>query len=140
MFLPLQGLRAAKTGVVKAEPTAALSENGHVARSRDEEAAMAGGGMEDGDMTGNSNKRVKLEDGNAAARGGGLTMEQELLACQGHCRSVSSTSRHLSGQLEAERLRVCDVSNRLAEREAEVDRLLLRIKEVRIPTCGARTI
>ena len=39
--------------------------------------------------------------------------------------------RHLGGQLAAERLRVAEVSARLAERQAEIERLLLRLREVR---------
>lgn len=55
----------------------------------------------------------------------------ELLAWQGKCRSFASQARHLTGQVYAERLRVSELSNKLAEREAEVERLLLRLKEVR---------
>jgi hypothetical protein len=142
LFL-LQGFREANTDTAKAEPAAELAENGHASPSSDAkpggEAAEAAAGA-DGSRAANSSaagnsssKRIKLEDGTAAAAGGGggeLALEQELLVCQGQCRSLSSTTRHLTGQLEAERLRVSDVSNRLAEREAEVERLLLRLKEV----------
>jgi hypothetical protein len=140
----LQGLHEANSGTAKAEPAAELAENGHASRSGDAiagdgaaeaAAGVDGGGAASSGAAGNSSssKRIKLEDGTAAAAGEGggeLTLEQELLVCQGQCRSLASTSRHLAGQLEAERLRVCDVSNRLAEREAEVERLLLRLKEV----------
>jgi hypothetical protein len=54
-----------------------------------------------------------------------------MLAWQGKCRSLASQARHLTGQVQAERLRVSELSNKLAEREAEVERLLLHVKEVR---------
>ena len=70
------------------------------------------------------------ENGTPAAGGRGRN-DGATLALQGKCRSLAAEARHASGQAAAERLRGAELANKLAERDAEVQRLLVRVQEVR---------
>ena len=125
MNVCLQALRAQAANAVKPETV-----NGHAgtpfklepAAANDEAkldgaacpAAAAGtlrpalsvGRLDNGAGAGAAGKAGK---GTAGATG-------ELTEWQGKCRVLKSQARHLGGQLDAERLRVAEVSSKLAER------------------------